>query len=188
MDFEKYTARWQEQVRTLADQVFGDGYFPRPSEIAREPETHMFLCTEDDDALIGFAHGSRLPARGLSDFLEARIKDIPADTHDADEQGTLGVIERVAVDPGHWGEGVGSQLLTILHDALVGHGADKLIATFKRGAGTRSVDKLMGRLGFEPWTRHQSYWRESCDAGTFKCVHRGNRCSCEALLYRKAVY
>ena len=188
MRFQAYTPEWQENVVALADRVFGEGYFAEPSEIARSPGICMSLCVGDDGELAGFARGRVLPEGGLGDFLEHRLEELPEDLMEADSAGVIGTILTVAVAPEHQGKGVGTKLVSIVHDQLVGHGGDKLIATFRRGPGARNVDAMMERLGFQFWARLETYQRERCDGGEFTCVHRTNRCGCEALFYRKVVY
>ena len=94
----------------------------------------------------------------------------------------------VAVAATHRRQGIGFTLLRATHDALVGIGADKLLVTFKRGPKAAEVDGIMRRLGFSLWRKQPSYWREQCNRGEFKCVDRQDRCVCEAMLFRKAVY
>jgi ribosomal protein S18 acetylase RimI-like enzyme len=188
MRFEAYTPEWQDEVAALADRVFGDGYFAERRKIAKVRETCMSLCIGDDGALAGFARGRVLPQGGFAEFFEHQLEDIPEDIATADAAGVIGTILTVAVAPEYQGKGVGTKLLTILHDQLVGQGGDKLIATFRRGAGARNVDGIMEKLGFQFWTRFQTYERDRCDRGDFKCAHRTDRCDCEALFYRKIVY
>lgn len=188
MHIEAYTPRWQEKVCALADSIFGTGYFARPSQIARESDACMCVCVSDDEDIIGFVYGRVLPQGGLREFLEHRVHDIPEDLEAADTAGALGVIQAVAVAPEHRGEGIGTKLLRIAHDEIVGRGGDKLIVTFKRGPGEAHAEALMVALGFERWVRLETYWKERCEQGAFQCVHRKNECGCEAVFYRKAVY
>ena len=188
MPIEVYTPRWHDAVVGLADEVFGAGYFARPSEIAREPGSLILVSQEKDEVLLGFVQGQLLPRKALRDHLERRLLEFPPDIAAADEQGALGVIQAIAVAPEQRRRGVGTTLLRVLHDRLVGIGADKLVITFKRGPSAAPVDGMMRKLGFEPWTRLPSYFRERCDAGDFGCLDRRDGCTCEALLYRKAVY
>jgi len=188
MRIELYTPRWQSEVARLGNRIFGQGYFVRPSEIAREADSILLVCHENDQELLGFAQGRLLPKDGLRGHLQPHVVEAPDDVAEADRNGTLGVVQALAVSPDHRHRGIGTKLVTILHDRLIGLGADKLIVTFKRGPSAARVDGMMQRLGFELWTRLPTYWREQCDNGAFQCVDRENGCSCEALLYRKAVY
>lgn len=188
MRIELYSPRWRRDVIRLADDVFGEGYFARSRELAERPGSIMLVSQENDETLLGFTQGRLLPQGGLEDHLEERVPDIPPDIAEADRKGVLGVIQAVAVAPPARGQGIASKLLLLLHDRLVGLGADKLFITFKRGQNAARVDGIMERLGFEHWKTLPSYWQGQCDAGDFKCADRGDRCTCEALLYRKAVY
>lgn len=188
MRIEPYTAYWQRHVNRLATQVFGQGYFSRPSEIAAQPGTFMLVSHEDRESLLGFSQGRLLPQDGLQEYLEHRVSDVPRDIAEADRAGTLGTIEAIAVAPEFRSSGVGTKLVRILHDVLIGRGADKLVVSFKRGPNATNVDGMMDRLGFDVWTRLPTYWRERCESGDFLCADRHNGCTCEALLYRKAVY
>ena len=188
MRYESYSPRWREKLNALADKVFGAGYFADPANIAWEPEACLYLCVGDNEELAGFALGRVLPRGGLREFLEQRVLDIPADLNAADAEGTLGVIQAIAVDPRFRGNKIGTKLLRAVHDAIVGRGGDKLIVTFKRGPDEGRVDGIMRRLGFEQWVKLDSYWKESCEQGLFDCVHRTNGCGCEAIFYRKTVY
>ncbi len=188
MRFEAYTVNWQDEVAALADQVFGDGFFADRSMIAGAAGACISLCIGEGDELAGFARGRVLPPGGFGEFLEHGVGEIPEDLSVADAAGVIGTILNVAVAPEYRGKGVGTKLLTILHDQLVGRGGDKLIATFRRGPRASNVDGIMERLGFEFWTRLGTYEQERCDLGEFKCAHRTDRCGCEALFYRKVVY
>ena len=188
MRFEIYSPRWQSDVVQLANDVFGEGYFVRPSEIAAEPGSIVLIGHENDEVLLGFAQGRLLPAEGLADHLERRVTAVPPDIADADSKGALGAIQAIAVAPGWRGHRIGTTLIEILHDRLVGLGADKLIITFKRGPRDSGVDSMMAKLGFDIWERLPSYWQARCEGGEFHCSDRHNGCTCEALLYRKAVY
>ncbi len=188
MRFEAYRVDRQDEVVALASQVFGDGYFADRSAIAGAPGTCISLCIGDDDELVGFARGRVLPPGGFGAFVEYRVGEVPEDLSVADAAGVIGTILNVAVVSEYQGKGVGTKLLTILHDKLVGQGGDKLIATFRRGPGARNVDGIMERLGFEFWIRLGTYEQERCDRGEFKCAQRTDRCGCEALFYRKVVY
>lgn len=188
MHFDLYSPRWHSDVIRLADAVFGDGYFVRPSEIAAEPSSVIIIGQENDKTLLCFAQGRVLPQGGLRDHLEGLMADISPDIADADRKGALGVIQAIAVAPECRRHGFGTKLVGLLHDRLVGMGADKLIVAFKRGPHAPNVDGMMGKLGFEIWQRLPSYWQERCDAGAFQCAHRQDKCMCEALLYRKIIY
>jgi GNAT superfamily N-acetyltransferase len=188
MRIEEYSPRWQAAVAALADKVLGGGFFENPSLIAQDPETCVLLSIGDDEELAGFVRGRVLAKDGLGDFLEHRVADIPTDLKDADAEGVLGVIQTVVVAPEHQGEGIGTKLLQIIHDKIIGRGADKLIVTFKRAPTSAQVDRLMEKLGFEFWTRLVTYWKDRCDRGDFACVDRSDSCNCEALFYRKRVF
>lgn len=188
MRIENYTPRWHDEVIELASRVFGEGYFANPWELATEPDSIMLVSQEGNEELLGFAQGRVLPRSTLQAYLDHRVSDIPPEVEAAGAIGALGVIEAVAVSPDHRRQGIARKLLLILHDRLIGHGADKLIVTFKRGPSASQVGGLMRTLGFDEWTRLPSYWQESCDSGAFRCVDRHNGCTCEALLYRKSVY
>jgi GNAT superfamily N-acetyltransferase len=176
MNYEDYSPHWQAKVTALADRAFGKGYFPRPSEIAREPQTCFHVCVTPDQEIAGFVRGRH------------RLEEIPEDLAKADAAGALGVIRTIAVDPAYRGKGIGTTLLQIVHDSLVGLGADKLIVTFKRGPRDSRVEGIMAQLGFREWVRLETYWKARCDAGEFDCVHRTNGCECEAVFYQKAVF
>lgn len=188
MHFDLYSPRWHSDVIRLANEVFGDGYFRRPSEIAAEPGSVLFISQENDEKLLGFAQGRVLPQGGLADHLEGHAIDISPDIAAADDEGALGVIQAIAVALESRQHGCGTKLVALLHDRLIGLGADKLIISFKRGPRAPHVDGMMSKLGFEIWHRLPSYWQERCDAGEFRCVDRQDRCTCEALLYRKTIY
>jgi GNAT superfamily N-acetyltransferase len=188
MPIELYSAQWQESVTRLATETFGEGFFGNPSRVANEPDSVIVLSQTEGDTLTGFVQGQVWPRGKLHDLLDARATEIPAELAQADEQGALGVIQAVAVAPEHRRRGIAATLLGVLHDKLVGLGADKLIVIFKRGPSAKTVDTMMGKLGFEAWTSIPAYWRERCDAGEVNCVDRGDACCCEALIYRKVVY
>ena len=185
---EEYTPRTQSEVIALANRVFGEGYFRATSTIGKEPGSLILLWRSSEENIVGMVQGCRLPKSALRSFLDHRVVDLPPDIDAADAAGALGVIQAIAVDATARRQGIGTKLLRGMHDALVGKGADKLIVTFKRGAGAASVDKVMSKLGFVLWTSLPSYWADQCDQGVFKCVDRDDHCRCEALLYTKAVY
>ena len=188
MRIEEYSPRWQEQVGTLADLVLGTGFFESPASIARDTLSCVFVAIEDTDEVVGFVLGRVLPEGGLDDFLEHKLPNIPEDLKVADAAGALGVIQTVVVAPEHRGKGLGTTLLQVVHDKVIGIGADKLVVTFKRGSRAVNVDRLMEKLGFEFWLRLETYWKRRCDLGEFLCVERGDACSCEAVFYRKKVF
>ena len=188
MRFVAYTPDRLGDVAALADRVFGAGYFAGRKTIAGARDPFMSLCISDEGAIVGFARGRVLPPESLGDFLENRVEDVPEDLRAADIAGVIGTIVSVGVASEYQGKGIGSKLLVILHDQLVGQGGDKLIATFRRGPGVHAVDGIMRRLGFEYWTSLHSFERDRCDGDDFHCVHRTDRCVCEALFYRKVVY
>lgn len=187
MNIEKYTPRWHSEVIRLADGIFGEGYFDRPGDIATQPGSVM-LVSQEDEKLIGFAQGQVLPRDGLREYVDRRVTELPAEIAEADASGVLGAIQAVAVDPDYRRRGIARKLLGVLHDSLVGLGADKLIITFRRGPSASSVAGLMASLGFEPWLRLPTYWQSRCDSGAFKCIDRHDRCTCEAEFYRKKVF
>lgn len=188
MRFELYSPAWRSAVIQLAGEVFGEGYFLRPSEIPGVPGSVIIVGQERGETLLGFAQGRLLPESGLRSHLGPQVVDIPPEIADADGKGVLGVIQAIAVAPPYRRYGIGTKLVRVLHDRIVGLGADKLIVTFKRGPSAAPVDGMMGKLGFQLWTRLPTYWRSACESGDFKCPDRENGCTCEALLYRKAVF
>ena len=188
MQVQEYSPRWQAKVSTLAERVLGKGFFESPSSNAREPGSCVLVCITKDEDVAGFVCGKLLPKGGLQDFLVHRVPDIPRDLDEADAMGVLGVIETVVVAPEHQGKGIGTKLLRIVHDAIIGRGADKLIVTFKRGPTSAHVDRLMEKQGFEFWLKLETFWKTRCDLGDFVCVDRGEVCTCEAVFYRKRVY
>ena len=185
---EIFSPRWRADVQQLADQIFGEGFFAERIELAKDPNALLLVSQERDQALLGFAFGQLWPQGALRELLEPLSMPIPTELADADENGVLGAIQGVAVASEHRKRGIATTLLRVLHDRLVGLGADKLIVIFKRGPSASPVDTVMGKVGFEPWTSIPSYWQGDCDAGSFACVDRQASCACEALLYRKAVY
>jgi len=188
MHIEDYSPRWHSGVIQLADRVFGEGYFTNTWEMAIGPDSVMLVAQESDGSLLGFAQGQLLPRGALRNHLDNQVSDIPEEIAAADAAGALGVIEAVAVSPDHRQKGTGGKLLLVLHNRLIGHGADKLIVTFKRGRSAAQVAGLMKELDFQEWLRLPSYWKDACDSGEFHCVDRRDECNCEALLYRKSVY
>jgi len=188
MWIERYKPRWHNEVIDLASAVFGEGYFTEPWLQTQQQDSVMYLACDEAAGLLGFAHGRILPKGGLRPYLGPDVGDFPPEVRDADAGGTLAVIEVVAVAATHRRQGIGFTLLRATHDALVGIGADKLLVTFKRGPKAAEVDGIMRRLGFSLWRKQPSYWREQCNRGEFKCVDRQDRCVCEAMLFRKAVY
>ncbi len=188
MRIERYTPRWHDQVIELADRVFGEGYFRRPSALAQEPGSLILIATESDSELYGFAQGRHLPEGRLSAFLDDVDLEIPDDIQKADAAGSLGIIQTVAVSEEQRRRGLGTKLLLAMHDTLVGEGADKLTVTFKRGPSAEKVGTVMQKLDFSFWQSVPAYWRARCDRGEFKCIDRDDHCGCEALLYRKSVY
>ncbi len=182
-----YTPDWHGAVLELMAEISGEHHFVNLGQLAKNPNVTMLLSYENDDELAGFTQGRLLPAGGLRDHLEHRIGKISPEIDEADQAGALGVIETVAVGPGFRRRGIARNLLEILHDKLIGAGADKLIITFKRGPSASSVDGLMTKLGFTPWTRLPSYWKERCENREFVCVDWDGSCKCEAALYRKTV-
>ncbi len=188
MRIQEYSPQWQEKVGALADRVLGRGFFERPSEIARDPESCVLVAIDKEEEVAGFVRGKLLPKGGLQDFLEQRLSDIPKDLDEADAKGVLGVIQTVVVAPEHQGKGLGTKLLQIVHDTIIGRGADKLIVTFKRGPRAAHVDHLMEKLGFAFWVKLETYWKTRCDLGDFACVDRDEACTCEAVFYRKRVF
>ncbi len=188
MRIEEYSPRWQAKVGALADRVLGTGFFESPSQIQRDPESCVFVAIDKEDEVTGFVRGRVLPKGGLQDFLEQRLSDIPEDLDKANAEGALGVIQTVVVAPEHQGKGLGTKLLQIVHDTVIGRGADKLIVTFKRGPRAPQVDRLMEKLGFAFWLKLETYWKRRCDLGEFACLDRGEACTCEAVFYRKRVF
>ena len=188
MRIEEYSPRWQEQVSALADRVLGMGFFESPAQLERDAASCAFVAIDENDELAGFVLGRLLPKCGLDDFLEHRLPDIPEDLEKANAEGTLGVIQTVVVAPEHRVQGLGTKLLQIVHDKVIGRGADKLIVTFKRESRAVNVDRLMEKLGFEFWLKLETYWRRRCDLSEFVCVDRGDTCTCEAVFFRKKVF
>jgi len=188
MRIEEFSPRWQEKVEALADRVLGTGFFEIPAQIQGDAASCVLVAIEDNEVVSGFVRGRLLPEGGLNDFLEHKLPDIPEDLQRADAEGALGVIQTVVVAPEHRGKGLGTTLLQVVHDKVIGRGADKLIVTFKRESRAVNVDQLMEKLGFEFWLRLETYWKRRCDLGEFVCVDRGNTCTCEAVLYRKKVF
>lgn len=188
MRIEEYSPRWQAKVVALADRVLGKGFFQSPDQIQSDAASCVFIAIDEQDEVAGFVRGRLLPKGGLGDFLEHRLTEIPEDLRQADAEGALGVIDTVVVTPEFRGKGLGTKLLHIVHDRIIGRGADKLIVTFKRESQAVHVDQLMEKLGFTLWLKLETYWRHRCDLGEFACVVRGEACSCEAVFYRKKIF
>jgi GNAT superfamily N-acetyltransferase len=188
MRIEEYSPRWQAKVSALADRVLGAGFFESPAQIHRDAASCVFVAIDEQDEVAGFVGGRLLPEGGLGHFLEHRLPTIPEDLEKADAEGTLGVIQTVVVSPEHRGQGLGTKLLQIVHDRVIGRGADKLIVTFKRESRAVDVDHLMEKLDFAFWLKLETYWKRRCDLGEFICVDRGDTCTCEAVFYRKKVF
>lgn len=173
MHIEEYRSSLQDEVAALTDSIFGEGFFEGPGEDWRNPDTLALVAIEGEE-VVGFASGRLLPEDGLAGFLDQQIDDVPADIAEADSKGRLGVIESVAVAEEHRGSGIGTKLLRVLHDHIVGYGADKLIITFRRGPSSSRVKDLMERLGYEFWTSMDSYWKTPGDDGEPQRVDRND--------------
>ena len=120
MHFDLYSPRWHSDAIRLANDVFGDGYFVRPSEIAAEPGSVILIGQENNEMLLCLAQGRVLPQGGLQDHLEGHMADISPDIADADRKGALGVIQAIAVAPECRRRGYGTKLVALLHDRLIG--------------------------------------------------------------------
>ena len=188
MHIEEYAPDRQQDVIRLADRLMGVGFFENPSLIKRAEGGLLLLAVDRDDSLMGFVRGRLLPSGGFRDFVDDQIEGIPDDLLEADREGGLGVIQTVIVDPAHQGKGIGTKLMVVAHDTLVGLGADKLLVTFKRGPRVPHVDDWMVKLGFQSWIKLESFWKARCDLGEFKCSERQNACNCEAMFYRKQIF
>ncbi len=188
MQIQTYSPRWQAEVCALAERVLGKGFFELTAEDASDPDTAILVCISEDEELAGFARGLLLPQGILNDFLDNRVPDIPQILRDADEKGVLGVIQTVIVAPEHWGKGIGTNLLRIIHDDIIGRGADKLIVTFKRSPKSPQVNRMMEKLGYSFWIGLETAWKARCDAGDVICSDRGETCTCEAMIYSKEVF
>jgi GNAT superfamily N-acetyltransferase len=185
----RYEPRWHRQVVQLAGKVFGEGHLSSPWEKLQQPDSLMFVALDDDDdTVLGFAHGAILPKDTLRAFLGPAVGDFPEDIAQADAEGNLAVIDTVAVSAEARRKGIGYSLLQATQNALIGAGADKLVISFKRGPASTSVDGLMKSLDYDLWEKLPSYWRDECNRGDFKCVERTDQCVCEAMLFRKSVY
>lgn len=168
-------------------EVSGEHHFVNLGQLATRPNVVLLVSYENETELAGFTQGRLLPSDGLREHLEHRINDVTPEIDKADQDGALGVIETIAVSPAHRRRGIARKLLGILHDKLIGLGAGKLIITFKRGPSATNIDGLMTRLGFEPWIRLPSYWKDRCEKREFVCVDWDQACKCEAALFRKTV-
>jgi GNAT superfamily N-acetyltransferase len=184
---QEYASPQQDAVTALTDRIFGEGFFEGRDDHWRDPDTLALVATEGDE-VVGFTSGRLLPEHGLSEFMEGQLTDIPDEISEADASGTLGVIETVAVAPEFRGAGIGTKLLRVLHDHIVGYGADKLIITFRRGPSSSKVKDLMEKLGYQFWTSMDTYWHARCDRGEFKCIDRTDTCNCRAEIYLNKVY
>jgi len=109
--FDLYSPRWHSDTIQLANEIFGEGYFVRPSEIAAEPSSVIVISQEENETLLGFAQGRVLRQGALQDYLERDMADIPPDIADADRKGALGVIQAIAVAPEHRRCGHGTKLI-----------------------------------------------------------------------------
>lgn len=184
----RYSARWHSEIVALADEIFGKGFFDLSSAISDESGVSIFVNVDREGSPVGFACGRILAKGKLSEMLLGADIDISADIAKADTEGALGVIETVGVAREYRAGGIGTSLVTAVHDTLVGEGADKVMVVFKRNSNATPVEGMMQRLGFEFWTRLPTFWKQPCDNGAFRCVDRLHDCSCSALLYRKTVY
>ena len=187
MKIELYTPHWHREVLKLMANLSGEHHSVNLGQLAAQPNVVLLLSYENEKELAGFTQGRLFSPGGLREHLEYRIGEISPEIDQADRDGVLGVIETVAVAPAFRRRGIARKLLEILHDKLIGMGADKLIITFKRGPSASNVDGLMTQFGFAPWTRLPSYWKERCENRGFLCVDWDGTCKCEASLYHKTV-
>ena len=177
------TKSYYANVLDLSSRLLGKGYLPAIPQ--SDKNKIVFLVAISSKRFIGFAYARIIDKDELNAILKNPQIDIPPDIKFADENGTLGFLKTVCVEPDFQGHGVATILIKECLNNLVTLGAETFICiAWKSSAGVH-IGEVLSRLGFREWITIDKFWADESISQKYSCPVCGNPpCNCSAVIYK----
>lgn len=163
--------------------AFGFGYVD-PAHLVND-DRHFAVVAHVEKEFAGFCFGHLLDADGVADLVGTDVGILPDDIRLADAQGRLGVLKSIAIRRKFRGHGVGARLVAEAERRLKTLGAGCIVVPAWKVGAEIPIANLLRRADYAEWLSNDRYWRDSCEAGAFKCVAFDGACRCAATFFRK---
>lgn len=179
------------QALRVADETLGRGYVSN-SNFKINYGKPVILGAWLDSELAGFMIAFLLK-KGMAREVVYEghdSVDISIDVSLADEDGTLGVIKTVGVEPKFQGHGVGTALIRETEKRLKKMGARTVVVpAWQNGEEKINIGGVISHLGYAVESKIEGFWEADCDAGAFSCPEGrpGGRCVCSAVFFSKNI-
>jgi GNAT superfamily N-acetyltransferase len=183
------------EVAALSQRAFGRGFFETgiAPRLKLYESTASLIAARDlgQGALLGFCLCYMLPEHGLEQFLHGPDPDARGSEgalRDADESGTLGVIQTICVAPDLRGRGLARTLVQEAEIRLAHYSPSDVLAPAWAFDGGAPAGQMLDRLGYSKLLTVRRYWAQDCDEGSFLCPCRISECVCDMVLFWKITH
>jgi len=180
------------EVAALAQRAFGHGFFETgiAPRLKLYESTASLIAARDlgQGTLLGFCLCYMLPANGLAQFLHGSDGDargLEGALRDADESGTIGVIQTICVALNLRGRGLARTLVQEAEIRLARYRASDVLAPAWAFDGKAPAGRMLDGLGYSKLLTVERYWAQDCDEGRFLCPCRISECVCDMVLFWK---
>lgn len=184
----KYEPKYRAAVLDILGTTFGQGYLGGIDAAASRRRAQALVALRHGKVR-GFAYGFIAEKRELKSILKGRDCQPTPDVRHADEAGTLGVIQTIAVGPKVQRRGVGTAMFLKLERALLRDGAEVIIVPAWRYDDQVNLRGVLDTARYQEWSTIPGFWKTECDQREFHCAAReGDHCRCDVICYRKTSF
>lgn len=167
------------QAQALADKLLGENYV----EIDNSRWSVM-LGAWHNDTLAGYTLARQVAPHQLNKALLNHELSLPNYIKSANEMGTIGKLDGLAIEPAFQRQGIGRKLQTARLQALTDLGCTVIVATaWQHPVDGLRAKKLLAKNHFEQVDYIKNYWQQDGLQKGYDCSYCGPVCQCSAYLF-----
>lgn len=163
-------------VRAIIRRQVGHGPLLGGTDTFRHDQNAFALVAESDRTVVGVCLGTMMKPGPMARMLHSGLPDVL-------HARRIGLLDTVAVDPGHTGRGLGTRLTLAAREQLRRQRAGVWAAAARKTPQGVTMDAFLDRVGLAPFAEVPDFWglRQGAAPGCPAC--EGPACRCSAVLY-----
>jgi len=181
--------RFAPSIEVALDECFQTPGYEREVFVSMTSRTEpvIWVAMDIEGTVIAFLGGFVCDAGEASRTLRIPLSQMPAALANADRFGAVGVIETICVRPRWQRQGLGVRLIRLAEQDLEDQGAGVVAIPGWKVGNRVNIACAAIKCGYSHELTVAGLWATECDAGSYACCERRDRCVCEAAFYVKKI-